>query len=154
MLIGHIAVAILEKRVLGTELAPTLAGGLFPDALDKTLCQVLHVVPNGRTWGHTLLGLALSSAVVRLLAGRVTARSWALGYVGHLVADSGGSLPLLYPFKSYDFEPSPGFSEIVRRFLADRSEVVLELVLLALALLAWSFEPRADGDQGRGTPTG
>lgn len=140
MLIGHIAVAILEKRYLGTELAPTLAGGLFPDVLDKTLCQVLHLVPNGRTWGHTIFTLAVSSVMVRLLAGRATARSWALGFIGHLLADLRGDLPLWYPFKSYDFEPSPGFKEIVQRFLADRSEVALEVVLLILALLAWSSE--------------
>ena len=135
MLVGHIAISVLQHRCLDTELVPSLLGGLFPDALDKTLCQVLRITPSGRMWGHTLLGLGLTTILVGAVRGRRAARSWALGYAGHLAADTGGKLPLLYPFMAYEFEPSPGFSEIVRRFLSDRQEVALEFGLLAAALV-------------------
>ncbi len=89
MLFGHIAVSLLQHRYLKADLAPVVAGGLFPDVLDKTMCQVLHVTPSGRMWGHTLLGLAISSLIVDIACGPRSARAWAIGYVGHLVADTG-----------------------------------------------------------------
>jgi hypothetical protein len=135
MLIGHLAVAILEHRYLGTEFVPTLAGTLFPDAVDKTLCQVFHVTPNGRMWAHTLLSLAASTSLVRLLAGEKTAYAWAMGYAGHFLADSPETLPLAYPFKTYTFTPSPGFREIFHRFFEQRGKVALELGMLILALV-------------------
>ncbi len=135
MLLGHIAVSLLESHYLDLELKPTMLGGLFPDMLDKSLCQVLHITPSGRMWGHTLLSFALSTAIVRIASGKRAARSWALGYAGHLVADVRGQVPLLYPFARYDFGPSPDLSTILERFFADRREVTLELGLLAWALL-------------------
>jgi hypothetical protein len=135
MLIGHVAVSILTHRYLGTKMAPTLIGGLFPDMVDKTLCQILHVTPNGRMWAHTLLGLTASTSVVRLLAGEEIAYAWALGYAGHFLADSPGTLPLTYPFRSYDFTPSPGFREIVKNFLAQPEKVAMEMGLVGLTLL-------------------
>jgi hypothetical protein len=135
MLIGHLAVSILTHRYAGTDLAPTLIGALFPDAVDKTLCQVLRVTPNGRMWAHTILALGGSTVLVRLLAGRETAYAWALGYAGHFFADSPGTLPLAYPFRAYTFSRSPGFGEILRRFLENREAVALEIALLILSLL-------------------
>jgi hypothetical protein len=146
MLIGHVAVSILTHRYLGTEVAPTLLGGLFPDIVDKTLCQVLHVTPNGRMWGHTLLGLTTSTSLIWLLAGKDTAHAWALGYAGHFLADSPLSLPLAYPFKDYNFSPSPGFREILQRFLDQRGEVALELGLLVIALIVAA---RSSSDRAR-----
>jgi hypothetical protein len=135
MLIGHVAISLLERRYLGTELGPTLVGGLFPDILDKGLYYVLRATPSGRMWGHTLLSFALSTAVVRVGAGRKAARSWAAGYAGHLAADLEGDVPLFYPFAHYDFRPSPDLSTILERFFKDRREVAVELALLAWALL-------------------
>jgi hypothetical protein len=135
MLIGHLAVSLVTHRYMGTDMVPTLVGGLFPDMVDKTLCQVLRITPNGRMWAHTLLGLATSTMVVRLIAGEKTAYAWALGYAGHFLADSPETLPLAYPFRSYTFTPSPGFREIFQRFLEHREKVALELGMLILALL-------------------
>lgn len=142
MLIGHIAVALLERRYLGTDLAPTVLGALYPDILDKTLCQVLHVTPNGRMWGHTLLSVGISTLFVRAAAGPRAARSWVLGYMGHLLADTAGTIPWWYPFRSYAFEPSPGFAEILEHYFEDRRKVALELVLLLWALVAFAVPLR------------
>ncbi len=142
MLIGHIAVSILTHRVLGTKMVPTLIGGLFPDMVDKTLCQVLHVTPNGRMWAHTLVSLTASTSLIRLFAGKEMARAWGLGYAGHFLADSPGTLPLGYPFRSYTFTQSPGFHEILQRFFEQRDKVALEIVLLGVALLAVA-QPRS-----------
>jgi len=136
MLIGHIGIALLQHHYLDAELAPVVAGTLFPDALDKTLCQVLRMTRSGRMWGHTALSVVVSTMVVGALSGRRAARDWLLGYLGHRRADDGGSIPLWYPFKTYAFEQSPGFAEILRNFAENQTDVVLEFGLLALGLLA------------------
>ena len=136
MLLGHLGVSILAHRYLKTDLVPVVVAGVIPDVIDKTLCQGLHILPSGRMWGHTLLGLAVSTILVRLLWGRQSAWSWAVGYLGHLLGDFGGQVPWLYPFVQYNFEPSPGFWEILRRRLEHPAEIGLELALLGWAALA------------------
>jgi hypothetical protein len=141
MLFGHLAISVLQHRYLDADLAPVIAGGVFPDVMDKTLCQVLHLTPSGRMFGHTLVGLAASSAIVRLLGGRRAARSWALGYLGHLLGDMGDFVPWLYPLVPYDFSRgSPGLLEILRRTLKDPAAMGLEL-----ALSAWAVGAYAEG---------
>lgn len=135
MLIGHIAIPVLEHHYLDVDLAPTMAGGLFPDVLDKALCHVLNLTPSGRMHAHTLLSVMISTGLVWFIAGKETARAWILGYLGHLLADSGGFIPLLYPFRSYAFIPSPGLKEIIERFVENRREVFFEVILLVWALL-------------------
>jgi hypothetical protein len=139
MLLGHVAVSMLLQRYLGADLAPAMAGGMFPDLVDKTLCQVLHLTPSGRMYAHTLLGLGLTTTIVGAVMGRRQARSWGLGYGAHLVADVGGPVPWLYPFREYDFSGlSPTLGEILRRALGNPAETGLELSLLLWALLAVS----------------
>jgi len=117
-----------------------MAGGLFPDALDKTLCQVLQVTRSGRMWGHTALGVIASTMLVGVLSGRRAARDWLLGYLGHLWADSEGPIPWWYPFKTYTFKQSAGFVEIFRHFAENQTDVMLEFALLALGLFALATE--------------
>ncbi len=136
MLIGHLGVSGLAHRYLKADLVPVLIAGVIPDVVDKTLCYGLRLAPSGRMWGHTLLGLTLSTGVVWLLWGRRTAWSWAVGYLGHLVADLGGQIPWFYPFVQYDFPPSRGFWEMLLHKLQHPAEIALELVLLVWAGLA------------------
>jgi hypothetical protein len=136
MLIGHVGIALLQHRYLDAELVPVMAGGLFPDALDKTLCQVLQVTRSGRMWGHTMLGVIVSTTLVGVIAGRRAARDWLLGYLGHLLADSEGPVPWWYPFRTYTFDQSPSFVEILHHFAENQTDVILEFTLLALGLLA------------------
>ncbi len=138
MVFGHLAISVLQHRYLKTDLAPTVAGGVFPDAVDKTLCQVLRLTPSGRMAAHTFAGLAVSTAVVGLVWGRRTARSWALGYLGHLLGDADGFMPWLHPLVCYDFSPdSSGLLEILRQLLTDPARMRLELILSAWAICAW-----------------
>lgn len=144
MLFGHLAISVLQHRYLKADLAPVIAGGIFPDVMDKTLCQVLHLTPTGRMFGHTLVGLAASTAVVGLLGGRRAAWSWALGYLGHLLGDMGEFIPWLYPFVRYDFSRgSPGLLDLLRRAIKDPARMGLELTLLA-----WAVGAYAEGYRG------
>lgn len=150
MLIGHLAVVILEHRYLDAKFVPTLAGGLFPDILDKGLCQVMRITPNGRMWGHSLLALASTTCLVRMAAGEENAYAWALGYAGHFLADSPETLPLAYPFRTYSFNPSPGFREIIRRFFSQRGKLILELSMLMLAVISLLVPVQSrDGESAR-----
>ena len=138
MLFGHLAVSVLQHRYLKADLVPVVVAGVSPDVVDKTLCQVLHLTPCGRMFGHTLVGLGLSALVVGLIWGRRAAWSWALGYLAHLLGDSHGFVPWLYPFVGYDFpQHAPGLFEIVCRALADPAAMALELALSAWA--AWAL---------------
>jgi hypothetical protein len=134
MIFGHFAVSALLHHYLDADLESVVAGGIFPDAVDKTLCQVLRVTPSGRMYAHTLLSVAFSTAVVSLLWGRQKARAWALGYLGHLAADGGGRLPLLYPFKKYEFVGGePGLFQIIQNALHRKVDMGIELILVVWA---------------------
>lgn len=134
MIFGHLAVSALLHHYLDADLKSVVAGGVFPDVVDKTLCQVMRVTPSGRMYSHTLLSAAVSTTVVSLLFGRKRARAWALGYLGHLAADGGGWLPLLYPFRKYEFEgDEPGLFQILQNALRRKVDMGVELVLLVWA---------------------
>jgi hypothetical protein len=110
------------------------AGGLFPDVVDKSLCQVLRITPSGRMYAHTLLGLAVSTGVVSLIWGARTARAWALGYLGHLAGDGPWKLPLFLPFKRYEFEGNElNIFQIMRLALSDKVRMGAEFALLVWA---------------------
>jgi hypothetical protein len=145
MVFGHLAISVLQHCYLKADLAPAIAGGIFPDVMDKTLCQVLHLTPSGRMFGHTLVGLAASTAVVGLLRGRRVARSWALGYLGHLLGDMGDFVPWLYPLVRYDFSRgSPGLLDALRRAIGDPILIGSELALSAWAVGAYVGEYKPD----------
>lgn len=134
MFFGHIPLAYLAQRLFKTELVPTMSGALFPDVVDKSLCEVLHITPSGRMWAHTLLSFGLSTALVRIVAGKRTAFGWAVGYLSHFVGDVPGPIPFLYPFKSYDFKPSPGLEANILRFIQNGQAVGKELILVLAAM--------------------
>jgi hypothetical protein len=136
MLVGHVAIAALLHRYLKAQTVPVLASTAFPDVVDKGLHHALRLTPSGRLFAHTLFTLLVSTAVVRLLWGPQSARSWALGYAGHLAGDLGGQMPLLYPLVGYDPRPTPGLAETVLRWLRSPSALVLELALCGWAAAA------------------
>jgi hypothetical protein len=145
MILGHLAVSALLHRYLDADLKPVIAAGLFPDVVDKLLCQVLRLTPSGRMYAHTFLSVALSTAVVHKVCGRRTSRAWALGYLGHLVADMEGRVPWLYPFREYEFSGSePGLFQIMRKAMQRPSEVGFEAALLVWAAYALSSRPSSD----------
>jgi len=134
MIFGHLAVSALLHHYLDADLKTVVAGGVFPDVVDKTLCQVLHVTPSGRMYAHTLLSVAISTTMVSMIWGKQKARAWALGYLGHLAADGGGWLPLFYPFKAYEFVGGePGLFAILQKALHRKLDMGIELVLFVWA---------------------
>ncbi len=150
MILGHLAVSALEHRYLDADLVPVMVAGLAPDLVDKTACQILHLAPSGRMWGHTLVGLALSTLLIDLLWGKRAARSWALGYMGHLLGDLNGFVPWFYPFVSYDFKSSPSLWHILHNLLRDPVRLGLESALVVWAILAlWTKHSYDDPDQSR-----
>ena len=81
----------------------TLIGALGPDIIDKVIS--MQVVGYGRYIGHTLL-FDFCIALLVFLIFRKKHRIWMgfiLGWQMHLLLDSGGFLPLFFPFKQYDF---------------------------------------------------
>lgn len=145
MILGHLAVSALLHRYLDVDLGPTLAAGVFPDVTDKLLCHVLHITPNGRMYGHTLLSAFLTTRLVRKVWGARAARAWAMGYVGHLAADMDGFVPLLYPFLEYDFEGGDvGLFSVMWRAVRNPFRVSVESALFVWALYALVTRSRSE----------
>ncbi len=101
---GHIATALVASRLARADASPAVLGVLTPDFIDKPLAWVLHVIPGGRYFAHSLTAALLLSAVVGRLLGRRTAKGFAVGYLAHLAGDQpfGGHVPWLMPLKKYD----------------------------------------------------
>jgi hypothetical protein len=98
-------------------------------------------------YGHTLLSVALTTLLVWQVWGARAARAWALGYLGHLLADARGFVPWLYPFRRYEFEEGePGILDIMLRAVRDPVRISIESALLiwAVAALVARPQPRAD----------
>lgn len=136
MLLGHLAVPIIIKKHLPqTKLTPLLVASIFPDVVDKTLKE-LKLRRNGRTFSHALVGLGFSTILIWLLWGKAAARSWALGYLLHLLGDLGGTVPWLYPFRDYAFVLSQfGYKQKLRRIITHPNPTESILLLWAAVLL-------------------
>jgi hypothetical protein len=134
MITGHIAVAGLLHRYLKVQAGPVLIASLYPDIVDKALYR-LDLAPSGRTIAHTWLSLAVTTGFVRSIWGGEAAKSWSLGYLGHLLADADGFVPWFFPLRTYSFPQKPK-----RRFDLLRSLLTLpdrrEFLLLSWLLVA------------------
>ena len=102
LFLGHIAVTLKLADATGADPAAAVAGNLLPDLVDKS-ARRLRLFPSGRWLAHGLPAVLLTS----LLVGRMTTphhrRSFALGYLGHLVCDLylGGRVPWFIPLRRY-----------------------------------------------------
>ncbi|AQL43337.1 hypothetical protein BV210_11835 [Halorientalis sp. IM1011] len=108
---GHAAVGYLlytayrwfrfDLRPHGVAVVALAVGTQFPDLIDKPLAWQFALLPNGRSFGHSLLVAAVLLAVVWVVARRFDAResvvAFGIGYVGHLFGDA------LYPALAGDF---------------------------------------------------
>jgi hypothetical protein len=134
MLLGHLAISGLLHHWFDADFKTVIAGGVFPDVMDKSLCQVLRITPSGRMYAHTLFGVAASTGIVSLIWGRQKARAWALGYLGHLAGDGPWKLPLFLPFRQYEFERKAlSVFQIVQLALSDKVRMGAEFALLVWA---------------------
>ena len=92
-----------------------LLGSLGPDIIDKAIS--LPITGNGRYIGHSLLFDIAISMIVLAVFWR-NRRIWIgfiVGWQTHLILDTGGFMPWLFPFVNYDFpERTLSYWEIVQ----------------------------------------
>ena len=105
MLIGHLAVPTILQHYFPLKLAPLYVGSVAPDVMDKGL-QQMGVTVNGRNWAHNLFTLLITTTAIWMLKGNAAAKSWFIGYCGHLLCDADGFVPWFHPFATYKFYPS------------------------------------------------
>ena len=74
---------------------PMVIGCLYPDIIDKILSQ--QFFSSGRAIGHTLVFCMITSIVILLLRSMKASISFFLATMSHLVLDSSGYIPLLWP---------------------------------------------------------
>lgn len=108
---GHAAVGYLlytayrryrfDLRPHGVAVVALAVGTQLPDLIDKPLAWQFHVLPNGRSFGHSLLIAAGLLVVLYLVARRIDAEesavAFGIGYLGHLFGDA------LYPALAGEF---------------------------------------------------
>lgn len=112
---GHIAVNLIlissvnwsvrekEHGVNYLHIWPAAMAAIFPDVIDKVVCDYLHLAPYGRNWTHNLVAVALCALVAGLvMRSRRVAYSWAIGHLGHLLGDF-VFVPWLWPLFSYSW---------------------------------------------------
>jgi hypothetical protein len=130
---GHIAVALAQHCLPAFSrdkktLKPLLLASLFPDVVDKAIGYVLHMMPNGRHYAHNIFSLVGLSLAVSLVWGKTIGYAWFMGYLGHLLADSGdGLVPWYFPVREYNFKQGR-FSFAPVQFI--RESIFLSLVLI------------------------
>lgn len=107
MFLGHFAVPLIARYYFPEKVAmpALLAGSIAPDVMDKSLQQAGFAI-SSRSFAHTLLGLAASCLLMWAGFGRAAMVNWAAGYFVHLLCDTGGNVPWLYPFTAYHFRRS------------------------------------------------
>ena len=134
MIFGHVAVSALAYRYLKADFVPVMAAAVVPDVVDKVAHYVLDQGDGSRWMGHTLIAVAASTALVRLLWGKRAAGSWTLGYLLHLFGEFGGVVPYLYPFVQYEFPYDYGFAETLSLSFTNLPRMALETGLTFWAM--------------------
>lgn len=132
-----------------------LFGTQFPDLVDKPLAWSFHLLPGGRSLGHSLLTAIVVCVLVGWYAHRhgyaLSALGFAVGYVTHLVTDA--IAPLLggqYAYVAYlgwpllDLPPYDTGIGFLERFASMEFTPLMgvEFVLVALALAVWLRDGR------------
>lgn len=136
MIFGHVAVSALAHRYLKADLVPVMVAAFVPDVVDKVAHYVFDQGEGSRWMGHTLVGVAVSTAMIALLWGRRPAQSWALGCLLHLIGEFGGVVPYLFPFVQYQFPYDYSFAETLSLSLTNLPRMVLEMGLCLWAGVA------------------
>ena len=162
---GHLAVGYLLysafarwrfDRPPGSGAALLVAlGTQFPDLVDKPLAWTFHLLPGGRSLGHSLLTATVVCAlwfwVARRRGRAALGVAFAVGYVSHLFTDA--IVPLLngqYRYVAYlgwpllDLPPYDTGVGFVERFASMEFTplMLFEFALVALALAVWLRDGR------------
>ncbi len=132
---GHIAIGLIQHRLFGDSkrcgpvTKSLLIASLFPDAVDKPIGYIFHLMPNGRHYTHNIFSVILLSGAVTLIWGKAAGYGWLVGHLGHLLADADSMLPWFFPVKQYSFEPG--------RLELQPARFFRELVFLGMVLVAF-----------------
>jgi hypothetical protein len=145
MITGHLAISALLHHYTKLDAGPAFIGGMFPDMVDKTL-QATSLASSGRTVAHTLLSWVLSSLLVHRVWGGRAGRSWAAGYLAHLLADVGGFVPWFSPFRRYRVPHQPRQRFRFLRTLLSRPSLA-ELILVSWWLVVTIVRPFSNGQR-------
>lgn len=157
---GHLAVGYLvftfltevryrRPQTLGA-LVALAVGTQLPDLVDKPFAWYLHVLPNGRSLGHSIfVALLLTGAlyvVARRLHWPLVGVAFACGYLTHLAGDAlypalGGEWAeltfLLWPVITYPYDDS-GYSIVTMLVEGALSPLgLVEFGLLVVAIGVW-----------------
>ncbi len=117
-------------QMLRPEMAAAVFAFLLPDLIDKPL-WMMGAISDGRYIGHTLLLTSLV-AILFALKKRVYGLVAVCAGMAHLLLDTRGFVPWLFPFKSYDF-PTVDYHGVVTWYA-----VVFTLLELAATIVAVS----------------
>ncbi len=90
-----------EEEAKAVPWMPALAAAIFPDLVDKVVCDYWHLAQYGRSWTHNLTAVALFSLAAWAVTGRKgVGLSWAVGHLGHLIGDF-AFVPWFWPWVPY-----------------------------------------------------
>ena len=98
---GYLLVSVLVRAVPGWEMDRTTValvalGTQLPDLVDKPLAWTFHILPSGRSLGHSLFAMAAVCALVGYYCRRRgrddLGAAFAVGYGSHLIGDGYGYL--------------------------------------------------------------
>ena len=135
---GHLAVGYLaftllsDRRYRRPQTAAALValavGTQLPDLVDKPLAWYLHVLPNGRSLGHSIFVAVLLAGIAYAVARRydqpVVGVAFGVGYLSHLAADA------LYPLLRGEWAELAFFLWPVRTYpYEDTDYTVLEMLI-------------------------
>ena len=135
MIFGHLAVSALEHRYAKVPFVPVMAAAVIPDIVDKIAHYGFGQYASGRMWGHTLVGVVVSSLIALALFGKRNAIGWMVGYISHLVCDIGGVMPWFAPLVQYEFPPAMDFFTTLWTGLT-KPTLIVEFGLAIWAIMA------------------
>ncbi len=103
---GHLGMSLAGSYITRFPILPSIIATFSVDVIDKVLKDILDIAPYGRCWMHTLLAVAVFTALVWYLKGMKWGLSWMVGHLLHLIGDI-GFIPWFYPFVSYQWPEAP-----------------------------------------------
>lgn len=114
---GHIGLSLIVLSLLGLPFIYGILGALTPDLIDKPL-KIVGITDYGRHIGHTLFSFVALSIVFHILFMDLKKTlSFSIGYLTHFLGDIYTMIPILIPFRRYDYPTGPFRLEILLAFI-------------------------------------
>ncbi len=107
---GHLGMSLAGCYITRLPIIPSIIATFSADVIDKVLKDILDIAPYGRCWMHTLLAVAVCTAIVWWWKGAKWGLSWMIGHLLHLIGDI-GFIPWFYPFIDYQWPDAPNVTK-------------------------------------------